>query len=271
VKHRTRWIVIGLPAILVVIVLASFGGFRIWLACSLPSTAPAIAMTADSSVFNELGMTSATYETAIVMAGGRPRVVRAGDDVDVEALLDSVSGLYLTGGGDVDPAIWGGDPEGTLLLNPGRDELEIALVRGALARAMPVLGICRGAQVINVAMGGTLRVIRTDGDLGRTHYVSLDSFSAHPVHIEPGTRLMTILDQETRQVNSFHGNSVDSLAEGLRISARAPDGVVEAIEAVDERYILGIQWHPDLRVTHDPDALAIFESFVDAARDYVRP
>jgi putative glutamine amidotransferase len=228
-------------------------------------------MTADSTIFNELGMTSATYETALVTAGGRPEIVRGGDDVDVDNLLDAASGLYLTGGGDVDPALFDGDPEGTMLINPERDALEMALVKGALERGLPMLGICRGAQMINVAMGGSLRVIRTDETLSRTHFVSLDSFDAHGVSVVEGTKLHAILGTTSRKVNSFHGNTVDRLADGLVVSATAADGVVEAIESSDDRFILGIQWHPDLRVLDDPLALAIFEAFVEAAREAEGP
>ena len=224
-------------------------------------------MSADSTVFNQLGMTSATYETAVVLAGGSPRAVRAEDRVDVQEFLDGIDGLYLTGGGDVDPDLFGGDPEGTMLINPARDELELALIEGALDRGMPVLGICRGAQILNVALGGTLRVIRLDEELGGTHFVSLESFSAHEVTILPGTLLASILQQETRKVNSFHGNAPLELGQGLRVSAAAPDGVIEALEAADGRFVLGIQWHPELRVD-DPAALAIFEAFVKQASSY---
>lgn len=265
---RTKRIAVIVPLALVVLVVAVFAGYRAWLSCSLAGDAPAIGMSADATVLNELGITSVTYETAVVRAGGRPRAVRAGDLVDVEEFLGTIDGLYLTGGGDVDPALWGGDPEGTLMVDPARDELELALIEGALDRGMPVLGICRGAQMINVALGGSLRAIRTDPELGRTHFVSLDSLSAHSVDIEPGTLLHRILDEETRHVNSFHGNAVDRLGRGLRVSARAPDGIVEAIEAADGSFVLGIQWHPDLRVLENRKALAIFEAFVEEAREF---
>lgn len=257
-----------MPLALVLAAAALFAAFRIWVSCSAPADAPVIGMSADSTVFNQLGMTSATYETAVVLAGGRPRAIRAEDDVDVSRFLDGIDGLYLTGGGDVDPDLFGGDPEGTMLINPARDELELALIEGALDRGMPVLGICRGAQIINVALGGSLRVIRLDDELGGTHFVSLDSFSAHTVSIAPGTLLHAILGQDERKVNSFHGNAVDALGTGLRVSARAPDGVIEAVEAEDGRFVLGIQWHPDLRVVDDPDALAVFEAFVEQAAAY---
>jgi putative glutamine amidotransferase len=268
VQRRTKRIAVIVPLALVLAAAVLFAGFRIWVSCSVPADAPVIGMSADSTVFNQLGMTSATYETAVVLAGGRPRAVRAEDDVDVCRFLDGIDGLYLTGGGDVDPDLFGGDADGTMLVNPARDELELALIEGALDRGMPVLGICRGAQIINVALGGSLRVIRLDDELGGTHFVSLDSFSAHTVSITPGTLLHSILGQETRKVNSFHGNAVDVLGTGLRVSARAPDGVIEAVEARDGRFVLGIQWHPDLRVVDDADALAIFEAFVQSAAAY---
>jgi putative glutamine amidotransferase len=268
VQRRTKRIAVIVPLALVLAAAGLFAGFRIWVSCSAPADAPVIGMSADSTVFNQLGMTSATYETAVVLAGGRPRAVRAEDDVDVSRFLDGIDGLYLTGGGDVDPDLFGGDAEGTMLVNPARDELELALIEGALDRGMPVLGICRGAQIINVALGGSLRVIRLDDELGGTHFVSLDSFSAHTVAITPGTLLHAILGQDERKVNSFHGNAVDALGTGLRVSARAPDGVIEAVEARDGRFVLGIQWHPDLRVVDDADALAVFEAFVRSAAAY---
>ncbi|MBW2260988.1 MAG: gamma-glutamyl-gamma-aminobutyrate hydrolase family protein [Deltaproteobacteria bacterium] len=267
-KPRAKRIVVIVALALVLAVCLPFAGFRMWVSCSAPADAPVIGMSADSTVFNQLGMTSATYETAVVLAGGRPRGVRAGDEVDASLFLDGIDGLYLTGGGDVDPDLFGGDPQGTLLVNPARDELELALIEGALDRGMPILGICRGAQILNVALGGTLRVIRLDEDLASTHFVSLDSFSAHSVSIVPATLLHAILGQDARKVNSFHGNAVETLGKGLRVSARAADGVIEAVEADDGRFILGIQWHPDLRVAQDDAALSIFEAFVDAAAAY---
>ncbi len=267
-KRRTKRIAVVVPLAVALAAVLLFAGFRIWVSCSAPADAPVIGMSADSTVFNQLGMTSATYEAAVVLAGGSTRPVRAEDGVDVEAFLDGIDGLYLTGGGDVDPDLFGGNAEGTMLVNPARDELELALIEGALDRGMPVLGICRGAQILNVALGGTLRVIRLDDELGGTHFVSLESFSAHGVAIEPGTLLHALMKQEARTVNSFHGNAPLEIGEGLRISARAGDGVIEAVEADDGSFVLGIQWHPELRVVDDPAALAVFEAFVEAAAAY---
>lgn len=260
---------------LVVVLVAGVAiGYRIWYASAIPAKAPLIGMSTDATIFNRMGITSITYETAIIRAGGRPLAIRAGDKKQsIELFLEKIDGLYLTGGGDVDPSFYGGEDEDTMLVDKARDELELALIEGARKMGMPILGICRGIQVLNVAFDGTLRVIRGGRSketekLKDTHYVSLDSFSAHEVSIEPDSLLHEILGMETKKVNSFHGVIVDRVAEDLEVSATAPDGVVEALEAKDGRFIIGVQWHPDLLALEDSDALAVFQAFVKQAAAY---
>lgn len=173
--------------------------------------------------------------------------------------------LVLCGGDDVDARRWGEPNHPTVELVPAaRDEYEIALVRAARAAGTPILGVCRGEQVINVALGGTLVQHVPDVPGAGTH----GGGATHDVRIEPGTRLASISGLSTAAVNSFHHQAVGRLAPGLRVSARAPDGIVEGVEPEDPAapFLVGVQWHPER--DGNPAALAagLFEALVAAAR-----
>jgi putative glutamine amidotransferase len=203
-----------------------------------------------------LGM---TYLRAIEAAGGMPVVLPPLGDA--EALLDRLDAICLSGGPDLDPAAYGA-PERHAELGPTEPDLdafELALARGADRRGMPVLGICRGAQALNVARGGTLHqhlLGHRQGEPG--------SRTTHAVEIVPGTRLAGIAGAEALAVNSFHHQAVDSLGRGLRVAARAADGTVEAIEAPGARLFLGVQWHVE-GLTADRRHRALFDALVAAA------
>jgi putative glutamine amidotransferase len=163
----------------------------------------------------------------------------------VESVLDRIDALVLQGGGDVHPEVYGEEPHpATNTLDRRRDEFELALLAGARRRGMPVLGICRGIQLVNVAYGGTLvqhLPETTDLDHERT-----DAWSsvAHPASVEPGSRLHAILGVDRLGVNSVHHQAVAVLGRGLRAVAFADDGVVEALEHESEP-VLAVQWHPE--------------------------
>ena len=145
-----------------------------------------------------------------------------------------------------------------------RDELEIALTRGARERDMPVLGACRGMQVLNVALGGTLEQHLGDRLDLTPHRAEFGTHTSHPVAIAPDTLLRGITHELEFDISSHHHQGVDVLGEGLVVSASAPDGVVEAIEAVDGAFCLGVQWHPEERL--DPEGIALIRAFIAAAR-----
>jgi putative glutamine amidotransferase len=163
-------------------------------------------------------------------------------------LVARIDALLLIGGADVEPAMYGArrDPA-TEATYPERDRFEIALLRGALERRIPVLGICRGMHVINVALGGTLMQDLVDADGSHPHRRSLGSLqgSEHEVVLEPGSLAAEAAGEQRHLVSCHHHQAIDRLGDGLVVSGRAADGVVEAVEAANGRWLLGVQWHPE--------------------------
>ncbi|WP_173924373.1 gamma-glutamyl-gamma-aminobutyrate hydrolase family protein [Agromyces sp. Marseille-P2726] len=207
------------------------------------------------------------YVAAIEEAGGAPLLFPSIDVHldDLARLLDLVDGLFLPGGRDLDAALYGSEahPSNDPPLRV-RDELEIALTRLARDRGMPVLGACRGMQVINVALGGTLEQHLGDRLDLTPHRDVYGTHTSHPVSIAPGTLLSGITHELEFDISSHHHQGVDRLGEGLIASANAPDGVIEAIEATDGAFCLGVQWHPEERL--DPEGIALIRAFIAAAR-----
>jgi len=185
----------------------------------------------------------------------------------LEALLEKekIDGVLLTGGGDVDPNLYGGDPNTTMLVHRLRDNFEIALIRAARQRGLPMLGICRGCQILNVALGGTIRNLRKEQDVKNLHLV----LKGHAVDLNPDSKLAETLGvTHLAKVVSLHGNSVGKLAPEVRIAATGPGSVVEAIEADcagQKGWIVGIQWHPELTLDEQVQQ-KVFKSLVDRAR-----
>ncbi len=236
--------------------------------------APTILLSLDRTWWHRLGFSRLTYGRALERAGARVRrldydALPAGDESAAAArrLLEGVDGLVLSGGGDVDPRLYGAAPEIGLDVKPARDRFELALLAAARERRMPVLAICRGAQLVNVSRGGTLRTLRTDRELRRGHR----RLRGHPVEVEPDSELARLLGTERLpRVVSYHGQAVDRPGEGLRIVGRAGDGVVEAIELAPDTaqwWLIGVQWHPEL----SPRARLqrrLFTALVEAADAY---
>ena len=211
------------------------------------------------------------YDESVRRAGGEPRVldVAAGSGDD---LMTGVEGLLLTGGGDLDPALYGEPRHATFdAAEPGRDAFEIDLVRRALDANVPVFAICRGIQVLNVARGGTLvQDIPEQMPGSGVHSVREPSFAiAHDVWIASGTLLERLmrerLEGDTCAVNSRHHQAVKEVGKGLVVSATAPDGVIEAVEDPTRRFCLGVQWHPE-NFYRTGEFRALFEGFIEAAR-----
>jgi putative glutamine amidotransferase len=214
-----------------------------------------------------LGM---TYMRAVQQAGGAPVVIPPLGNGQVEALLDRLDGVLLSGGPDIDPTLYrdASHPE----LGPTwreLDELELELARRADEREMPVFGICRGAQTINVARGGSLyqHLPDLDGDQVVHRQTDPGETVTHWVEIVPGTRLAEILGESRIEVNSFHHQGVRRLGERLRVSAHSDDGVIEAVEDPDRRFLIGVQWHAEFLVER-PHEHALFRAFIDAALEY---
>lgn len=234
---------------------------------------PAVAVTATTEVIRGVLRTraNASYTDAARAAGLRPFILPVLEPADADAMLDGMTGLILTGGEDVDPARYGAAPHPALgEVHPARDAFELALVAAARARRVPTLAICRGVQVANVALGGTLvqdlASQRSDA-LPHDGAGSRDA-RVHRVRVTPGSRLARALGAAELPINSFHHQSVDRAADGAAVVATAPDGVVEGLEwRRDDWWMVGVQWHPEELVRGDePWERALFDAFAGAVR-----
>jgi putative glutamine amidotransferase len=210
----------------------------------------------------EAALVPAAYVRAVQQAGGRAFLVPPAEDA-VEETLDGLDGLVFSGGSDLDPELYGQEAhEETLGIVRDRDEAELALLEGALERDMPVLAICRGSQVLNVARGGDLLQHLPDVVGDEKHKHTPGVFADHDVDLIAGTRVQSLLGDRA-PVKSHHHQGFGRLGEGLRESARADDGTVEAVEDPSQRFALGVLWHPEAG-----EDLALFQGFVDEARRY---
>ncbi len=208
------------------------------------------------------------YFAAVVAAGGLPVALPHHPELAAD-YLDAIDGLLVTGGAfDVDPALWGTEPvHPRVTLKPGRTDFELAATRAALARDMPVLGICGGQQLLAVAFGGTLIQHIPDAIPGALPHEQPNPRTepGHAVAIAPGTLLARIAGDRARlSVNSAHHQAVATPGAGAVVNAIAPDGVVEGVEHPGHRFALGVQWHPEYAV--DPADPLILRAFVEACR-----
>jgi putative glutamine amidotransferase len=210
----------------------------------------------------EAALIPLSYVRAVEHAGGRPLIVPPSDDALAET-LGALDGLILSGGGDVDPGLYGAGahPE-TDSPGPERDNAELRLLQAALELDMPVLAVCRGSQLLNVARGGDL-VQHLPDELGHErHKHEPGQFSDHSVRLDPGSRVGTILGDHA-PVKSHHHQGYGRLGDGLREAAWADDGTVEALEDPDRRFAVGVLWHPE-----EGEDFALFRALVDEAREF---
>jgi putative glutamine amidotransferase len=238
---------------------------------------PHVAVTATTEIIKNLlrVRVNAAYTVSLRGAGLLPLILPVLDPADADAALDGMAGLVLTGGEDVNPVRYGAPPHPELGgVHDGRDEFEEALVHAARARALPTLAICRGVQILNVALGGTLiqdipsewpNAITHDSDWPRGTRV-------HEVRVSEGSRLATALGSSNPVVNSMHHQAIGTVAPPLIAVAHAPDGVVEAVEWPDDDWwMVGVQWHPEeLTGTTEPWDRALFAAFTHVARSTAR-
>lgn len=210
------------------------------------------------------------YVRAVEAAGGLPLVLVPGTARDAADLLDALDALVLTGGDDVDPRLYGEEPHPTVKeVRRDRDEFELALCREGLRRDHPILAICRGHQVLNVATGGTLvQDIPSQVTGAGRHDPDVERWGlAHEVRVERGSRLHQILGRDTVAVNSFHHQAVKQLGAGLQATAWSEgDGVVEGIESTAHRFVVGVQWHPEAFWDQPTTFQPLFEAVVEAGR-----
>jgi putative glutamine amidotransferase len=208
-----------------------------------------------------------TYAEAVEQAGGIPVVIPPVATEVIDGLLSRLGGLCISGGPDLDPSFYGADPHPELGPTfPDLDRFELALLRHAQARGLPVLAICRGTQLLNVSRGGTLiqhLPDRVDGSIAHRQ-TEPGRLATHAVRIDGSSRLRGLLGSDELLVNSFHHQGIERLGTGLRAVAWSPDGVIEAIEAPARHFAVGVQWHAESLV-HDTPHAALFAALVRAA------
>lgn len=204
------------------------------------------------------------YIESVKQAGGEPRALS--NDDDPAAVLDSVDGILLTGGLDVDPSFYGEAKHRATQTDPARDGFEMPLSREAVRRDLPLLAICRGVQVLNVAEGGTLiQDIPSAITSDLSHSVSVPTdYPAHGVTVAPGSKVAAATGNSACTVNSRHHQAVGTIASGFVASALSPDGVVEAIERPASTFCVGVQWHPE-NFWRSGEFGGLFREFVAAA------
>ena len=215
------------------------------------------------------------YVEALRSVGGVPWLIPLiPDDTDtLNAVFDKLDGIFLTGGVDVDPSRYGETRHPKCgVTDPDRDAVELMLLAHATATGKPVLAVCRGIQILNVARGGTLYqdvTAMVPEALKHDHFPTPDkpsrSYLAHSIRVEPASHLGHILGEPTTPVNSMHHQAIKELAPGLRATAFAPDGIIEAVEATDHPFLVAVQWHPEELSDTQPGMKRLFQEFAAAA------
>lgn len=205
------------------------------------------------------------YPRSVQAAGGVPLLIAPSPDLGaLPEQLGLLDGLILAGGNDVDPRLYGQDMDARCqVTSPVRDAFELEALRVAQEQALPVFGICRGLQVLNTYLGGTLfQDLSLHGTTQKHAMTANLSSSAHGITVEPGSFLAQAWGAKTAQVNSFHHQVVDQLAEGLKPVAWAADGVIEAVESTTDFDVTAVQWHPEMMSGVDDSMAALFRWFV---------
>ncbi|GGA19367.1 gamma-glutamyl-gamma-aminobutyrate hydrolase family protein [Psychrobacillus lasiicapitis] len=206
---------------------------------------------------------------AIARFDGVPIVLPNLQDAGLDIIVDRIDGLLLTGGGDIDPTLFGEEPHPRLgSIVPERDAFEIQLVQKMLEKNKPILGICRGAQILSIAAGGDMYqdiYAQSPAQLLQHDQQAPNWYASHFVHVTEGTILSNVAGVEKFKVNSFHHQAVRNVPNGFLVSGIASDGIIEAFESKNHPFVMGIQWHPEsLLMKDDLISAAIFERFIDA-------
>lgn len=220
---------------------------------------------------------SQRYILTLTSAGAIPWLVPLVDEATLRGVYEELDGVFLPGGADIDPATYGADPHPLCdKTDPARDRVEVSLARWALEDEKPVLGVCRGMQLINVAAGGSLYqdlaeelpgALKHDYFPFRAQGFARDHL-AHEVRVAEGTRLARLMGAGPLAVNSMHHQGVRDLGRGLVPTAVAPDGLIEAIEGEREGYLVAVQWHPEALTDNDARTRALFADFIQAAAEW---
>jgi putative glutamine amidotransferase len=217
---------------------------------------------------------SQRYVVTLTEAGAIPWLVPLIDDETLRGIYDSLDGVFLPGGADIDPVSYGTAPHPLCdKTDRERDRVELALARWAMEEGKPVLGVCRGMQLINLAAGGTLYqdiAEQLPGSIKHDYFPYGGSnlrrdYLAHDVDVAPDSRLAEVFGEGALQVNSMHHQGVRAVGGGLAVSAVAPDGLVEGLESANGGYVVGVQWHPEALTDSQKAARRLFEGFVAEA------
>jgi putative glutamine amidotransferase len=226
-------------------------------------SSPRVLVSIDRTLWNRVGLNRLTYVRKLRLAGLSPVLVEYSRQGEMPAgLFEGVDGLVLTGGGDVAASTYNGDPSVSRNVIPARDTFEFALIERAETTGLPILGLCRGAQLINVQRGGTLGDFRDEARFS----VHRNALSGHPVSLESDSRLREIYGSDRLEaVTTWHGQHVDQPGQGLVIGAYSEDSIPEAIEARGDPFLIGVQWHAEMP-PWDVEQDRLFEAFADAVR-----
>jgi len=230
-------------------------------------TRPIIGLTTYGRSNDDRFTLPAEYVDAVRRAGGVPLLLTPGES-NWDAVLDVVDAFILTGGGDIDPTRYNGARHDTNYgVDQERDVLELALARRLIDSGLPTLGICRGAQILNVVEGGTL-IEHIPDEVGDDvlHRAPPREPVAHKIQLKPDSRLMRILEREEFEAASWHHQAPRRVANSFEIVATAPDGIVEAIEMPDHPWLIAVQWHPELTAASDPLQQRLFDAIVAQAK-----
>ena len=230
--------------------------------------APLIGITSYGKDEDDKFSLPGNYVCAVRRAGGIPVLLPPGES-EIETLFERLDGIVLAGGGDIDPGLYGGrmHPE-VYMVDADRDLLELGLTRRILSEELPTLAICRGAQMVNVALGGSLHEHLPDvvGD-EIAHRLPPREPTPHSVTLVEGSRLAELMIQPTFDCASWHHQSINRIGRGLTVAAHAPDGTIEAVELPDHRWLAAVQWHPEITAEIDPLQQSLFDELVDACHD----
>lgn len=234
---------------------------------------PIIGITTYFGDTNNASSVSMKYINAIHLAGGTPvSLPIINDEESIEGYMDILDGILFTGGVDIAPYYYGENPIKQLgKICSRRDEFELSLFNRAYSRNLPILGICKGIQLINVALGGSLYQdigSQLPDSIGHSPSGIKEDELYHSVHINKESQLYEIFGEEEMLVNSFHHQSIKKLGTNLVATAFSPDGIIEGIEGTGEGFLIGVQWHPECLVLRYPQFLRLFRSFVHASGKY---
>ncbi|MGK7378680.1 gamma-glutamyl-gamma-aminobutyrate hydrolase family protein [Planococcus sp. 1R117A] len=207
------------------------------------------------------------YGQAILQSGGLPLIVPIVDQEDIPVLCERLDGLIVTGGGDINPLLYGEEPHIRLgAVYPGSDEYEKELILNFLKLDKPFIGMCRGLQMLNISLGGTNYQdleAQYEGDLNQHKQLAMRTHRTHSVELEDDSKLLGIMGEKKFNVNSFHHQGVKDVSSQLKVAARAADGLVEALESDSYQFVMGIQWHPEeFAVQGDEASKKLFDRFV---------